>query len=548
MELGTPQRISTDVLVIGGGAAGLRAAIAARKHGLAVVLISEAPVGFRNNTAISKAAFAATGIWEEPGDSPEAHLGDTIAAGRFINDQQLVATMTKALKQQVYDLMEFGVSFRQRDGKLAVGKVPGHAYPRHVTAEAGKGINISRPMRQYAASLGIQFMEGILVTRLLQTGNTAVGVVGLDDKGQVFVIGAKSTIVATGGAGHIYLRTNNAIGLTGDGYALAYEAGAVLRDMEFVQFYPTAWGKQGSKMCMYEGFLPLGATIRNSLGEDILEKHGINNITSVTRDILTRIIMKEIVGGRGVEGNLVVDFTTVPEDRDQGRFRSLLMSKECKLGKLPVAPTVHFFMGGVRINESCETGISRLYAAGEVCGGVHGANRLGGNAISETLVFGTIAGNQAANSATKTELIPTPQGEVTAEVERLRKLASGAGRESLEELLQSLKQTMWDKAGVMRDGQRLEEGLKTILTLRAQLAAVSLTEYRQLPQAVKMANMLTVAEMVCRSALMRTESRGAHYRTDYSEEDDEQWLKIIETSCQNEEMVLRATPVTKEVN
>ena len=543
LELESIQRVNADVLVIGSGAAGLRAAIAARKHGLDVVLASESPAGFRNNTAISRAILTAAGIWEGAGDSPEVHLNDTIAAGRFVNDRRLVATMTSAIRQQVYDLMEFGVNFRRRDGELLVGPMPGHTYPRHVAAEANKGINITRPMRQYAASIGVQFAEGILVTKLLRAGEAVGGVLGVDGKGQVFVVNAKSTILATGGAGEIYLRTSNAIGLTGDGYALAYEAGAVLRDMEFVQFYPTAWGKQGRKMCMYEGLLPMGAIIRNSLGEDILKRHGMNNVASVTRDILTRTVMREIVDGRGVDGNVVFDLTTIPGERAQWLYRSGFTSSEDNPGKLPVAPTAHFLMGGIRINESSESGIDGLYAAGEVCGGMHGANRLGGNSISETLVFGAIAGNQAATAAAKMEQILPTQSEVTAEVERLKELASGSGRESLDELQQSLKQVMWDKVGVIRDRQNLEDAQKEIPALREQLNAVCLTDHRQLSQAIKLANMLTVSEMVCRAALMRTESRGAHYRTDYPGEDDEQWLKTIEISCRSGEMVLRAIPV-----
>ena len=214
------------------------------------------------------------------------------------------------------------------------------------------------------------------------------------------------------------------------------------------------------------------------------------------------------------------------------------MSKEGSLDRLLVAPSVHFLMGGIIINENAETGIRGLYGAGEVCGGTHGANRLGGNAISETLVFGTIAGNQAAAAAAKKEPISAPQSEVTAEVERLKGLASGTGRGSLDELRQSLKQTMWDKVGVIRDRRNLEDAQKELLALREQLAAVSLTDHRQLRQTIKLANMLTVSEMVCRSALMRTESRGAHYRIDYSEEDNEQWLKTIEISCLSGEMVL----------
>ncbi len=548
MELRTTREINTDVLVIGGGAAGLRAAIAARQCGLGVILTSESPAGFRNNTAISKAVLAAVGFRKESGDSPEAHLQDIITGGRLINDRRLAATLTPAVRQQIYDLMEFGVNFRQRDGELVVGRAPGHSYSRNVSVETNRGINITRPMRRYAADIGVQFVEGFLVTRLLPAGATVVGALGINDRGEVCVIGAKATVLATGGGGRIYQRTNNAVGSTGDGYALAYRAGAVLRDMEFVQFYPTAWGKQGGKMCMYEWLLPAGATIRNSLGEDILHRHGIGDVALITRDMLTRAVMQEIAAGRGVEGNVVFDFTTIPEERVQRLYRSGLMSPETNYGRLLVAPTVHFFMGGVVINENAETEIDGLYAAGEVCGGLHGANRLGGNALSETLVFGNIAGKRAAAAAVEKELIPVPQGEVAAEVDRLKKLASGSRQGSPGEIEQSLQQTMWDRVGVIRDKQNLEDAHKRILALREQLAEVSLADYRQLPRKVKLDNMLTVSEMVCRAALMRTESRGAHYRSDYPEEDNEHWLKTVQISRQNGKMVLNTVPVDVEIN
>lgn len=539
MELESPKEINTDVLVIGGGAAGLRAAIAARKYDLNVLLTSESPVGFRNNTAISRAVIAASGIAKEPGDSPEAHLKDTVASGRLINDRRLVRTLTSEVKQQIHDLTEFGVNLRLRDGVPSIGRAPGHSYSRNVAIEANKGIYITRPMRSYAANLGVQFMEGILVTKLLQVGGRVVGVVGIDNKGQIFVINANSTILATGGAGQIYLRTTNANGLTGDGYALAYDAGAVLRDMEFVQFYPTTRGKQSSKMCMYEWLLPMGAIIRNSLGEDILKRHGINDFTAVTRDTLTRVIMREIADGRGVEGCVVFDFTTVPEEGTERLYSSSLMRIERNTKILLVAPAVHHFMGGVSINEDAETGIGGLFAAGEVCGGVHGANRLGGNALGETLVFGNIAGNRAAITAARKEPITVHHSEVNAEVERLRELSTGSRQENLDEVEQLLKQTVWDKIGVIRDKHNLKDAQKEVLALKEQLIEVSLTDHRQLCHAIKLANMLTVSEMVCRAALMRTESRGSHHRSDYPEEDNEQWLKTIEISRPSSEIILK---------
>ncbi|MFC1977892.1 FAD-binding protein [Chloroflexota bacterium] len=546
VDLKNIQTINADVLVIGGGGAGLRAAIATRQRGVDVLLTSESPVGFKNNTAIAGGIIAASSIWKGAGDSPEAHLEDTLSGGRFINDRDLVSTMTRGTRQQVYDLTEFGVSFmRSEEGEMLASKRPGHSYPRHVSAS--KGHNITRPMRQYAASIGVQFLEGIMVTRLIQTEGTVVAALGIDNKGNMLVIRTKSTILTTGGAGQIYLRTSNAIGLTGDGYALAYEAGTTLRDMEFVQFLPTAGGERGNKQCFYEGLIKIGATIRNSLGEDIIKKYGIDSYFSLTRDIIPIIVMKEISEGRGIEGNVIFDFTTIPAEeirRPPGRG---LTSGKVDPVRMPVAPTAHHFMGGIKINEKCETGIKGLYAAGEVCGGVHGSNRLNGNALADTFVFGTIAGNQAASLATRTKKIMSGQSEIKTEVERLRDLASSGGSESLYQLQQTLKQTMWDKASVIRDRQNLEEALNEIEVIRERLALVSITNHQELRQSVKLANMLTVSEMVCRSALTRTESRGAHYRSDYPKE-DERWLKTIEFFNRNGIMMESVVPLSTEAS
>lgn len=543
MELKTPQTVNTDVLVIGGGAAGLKAAIEAKKHALDVVLLSESPVGFRNNTAISGGAFAASGIWKGAGDSPEVYLRDTIIAGCLINDRRLVEIMTHGATQQVYDLMQFGVNFEKQDGDLKIQHSPGHTYPRNVVGVKA-GISLTMPMREYAASIGVQFEEGVLVTKLLKVGDMVAGVLGIDHNGQVLVFKAKSTILATGGAGELYLRSDNALGTTGDGYALAYEIGASLRDMDFVQFYPTALGEYARKIYDYGLLVSQGAIIRNSLGEDILEKYGIKELKLMTRDMLSRAMMIEIAENRGIRDNLALDFTGIPEEE----FKIVHQFTHSRYypEKVLVAPTAHFFMGGVEINENCETEFDGLYAAGEVCGGTHGANRLEGNALTETLVFGTIAGDRAATRASKMKQIPAPDSQVAAEVERLRDLVSHQGRENLNELPQSLKRTMWHKVGVIRNEKSLADAQREILALREQLQAVSPTDYRQLSQAIKLGNMLTVSEMVCKVALARTESRGAHYRTDYPEQNDAQWLKMIEVRCHNGEMTLRAVPVNSD--
>jgi len=369
LEPDSSQRLSTDVLVIGSGIAGLRAAIAARQCKAEVVLLSESPAGFRSNSAISRAVFATAGFRPDTGDSPEAHLEDIISGGRLLSDRRLVAVMTQAVSRQVDDLQEYGVNFVRVESKLHVGRAPGHSLPRHLSVIKNQGINITRPMRHYAAGTGIRFIEGVQVTRLLRDGNQIVGALGLDINGRIYIIAAGATVLATGGAGRIYRRTNNAVGSTGDGYALAYDAGAVLRDMEFVQFYPTGWGEDGNKMCFYEGLLPIGATIRNSPGEDVMVKHDLGDYTMVTRDKLARTIMKEIAEGRGIDGNLVFDFSTVPGDKTQLLQAVKRMSHITGQDSVPVSPTVHFLMGGIKIDESTGVGVRGLYAAGEVCGG-----------------------------------------------------------------------------------------------------------------------------------------------------------------------------------
>jgi len=437
--------------------------------------------------------------------------------------------MTRRATQQVYDLMQFGVDFEKEDGDLKVQHSPGHTYPRHV-AGMEAGISLTRSMRQYAASIGVRFEEGILVTKLLKVGDVVTGALGIDNKGQVLVLKAKSTILATGGAGELYLRSDNTLESTGDGYALAYEIGVSLRDMEFVQFYPAALGENAKNTCDYPILVNHGAVIRNSLGEDILDKYGIKALQLMTRDMLSRAMMIEITENRGIGDSVIIDFTNISREEFQ-KIRHFTGVRQYT-DKILVAPTAHFFMGGVKINENCETEFDGLSAAGEVCGGIHGANRIEGNAITETLVFGTIAGGRAATRASKMKQVPAPDRQIATEMGRLRDLALHQGSENLDEVQQSLKRTMWHKVGVIRSGKNLEDAQIEIIALRDQLKAVSPADYRQLFQAIKLGNMLTVSE-----------SRGAHYRTDYPEQNDAQWLNTIEIHCHSGEMKLRTIPV-----
>ena len=542
MELQPVSSVTTDVLVIGSGGAGLRASIAAAEQGAAVLLVSQSRVGYGNNTVMAGGIMCAV---VKPEDSPETYLRDTVLGGRFINDQGLVETMAGDSLRQVHELSSLGVTFSRHDGELVVSALPGHTYPRGVGA-VQKGPGLTLPLRDRAQACGVAFAEGVLVTRLIVEGNRLQGAVGIDSQGRVMVINAKTAVLASGGLGQLYLRTSTAAGTTGDGYALAYEAGVPLQDMEMVQFYPTSTATGAENwIVIYEFALGrAGGTIRNSWGEDILEKHGLRDTALLTRDRLSQVMMTELIEGRGIQGALTLDLTALSEDALE-KVRGLLpvsVAAEDKRTFL-VTPAAHFQMGGVRIDKDGRTGLNGLFAAGEVCGGVHGANRLGGNALTEIFVFGEKAGRLAAKTAQEAGKVALSQVQVDAELQRLRSMVSRKGSAKLDKLRRRLRNLMWLKVGIIRSQQSLQEVLADSEDIRHRLEGAAVTELKQLMTAIKLDNMLTVAEMISRSALLRTESRGAHYRTDYTEENGAEWLKNVVISKNGSTMALTTVPV-----
>ena len=536
----------TDVLIIGGGGGGLRAAISARQNGAEVLLVSKSRAGFGNNTAIARGGFAAAGGWRETRDNATVHADDTLRSGRFINNPRLVQVLAEGSVQQVYDLESFGVNLSRMEGTYRLGHVPGHTYPRNVSCVEHIGTGISVPMRRHAMSLGVKLLEGIAITRLLKKGGVVIGVVGIDGDGRVHSLQAKSTILATGGLGQIYQRTNNAAEATGDGYALAYEVGLPLQDMEFVQFYPTCLRRPGvMSLAAYEIMVVLaGTTIRNSLGQNILELHGLTNPLAITRDKLAQAIMQEVKAGRSYDGYVNFDLTTVPESK-RDRYRdSLPKGSTYEQADLKVSPAVHYCMGGIRINERAETSLDGLYAAGEVCGGIQGANRLAGNALTDIFVFGAIAGKEAAERASKTMVPDANKQLVKEEVDRLESWLNKTGKEKVSDLIASLKKTMWDNVGAIRDEVGLKQAIAEIGELRLALDLVGVSSPKEWLQALRLDKMLTVSEMVAKSALMRKESRGAHYRSDYPEEKDPEWRCNVVVQREGKKMAISRNPVS----
>ena len=538
--------VPCDVLVIGGGGSGLRAAIAAKQRGVDVVVVSKSRVGYGNNTFISKGTFAAATGWRDSRDNPDVHLKDSIIGGRFINDRKILKLVTQEAVSQIEFLQRCGVRFYERGGGLGVVHTPGHSYPRHVRGRNRSGRDFIIPLRAYAERIGVRFMDRAFITRLIISRGRIAGATGIARDGVFSAFSASCIVLATGGFARTYLHNNNAAGITGDGHTLAFELGVPLRDMEFIQFYPTALGALGSRLFLYEAFVfQAGAVLRNAFGDDIIAKYGLNDPMAMTRDRLTRAIMQEILEGRGVTGGLIVDLSTVPEE-ELTALRQLLPSTGTQgENELIVSPTAHFCMGGISIDENAETIVPGLFAAGEVCAGVHGANRLGGNALSEVFSMGGVAGERAAQKALESDQPDLPEKEVLAEKERLESFIS-AGGEDLQELRRDLKDVMWRKAGIIRDEEGLKAALERTRVIAACLRKVHVKDYRELRRYLEFENMVLLSEMVCRAALLRTESRGAHYRTDYPEEDNGNWLKNILIRKQGKKIRLTAVPVPTE--
>ena len=538
--------IPCDVLVIGGGGSGLRAAIAARERGVDVVLVSKSRVGYGNNTYISKGTFAAAAGWGNSRDNPDVHLRDSVIGGRLINDQKLLKLVTQGVVSQIEFLQRCGVKFYERAGRIGVVHTPGHSYPRHVHGRERSGRDFIIPLRAYAERIGVRLMDRAFITRLIRSGGRIAGATGITRDGTFLGFSASSIVLATGGFAGTYLHNNNAAGITGDGCALAFELGVPVKDMEFIQFYPTALGALGSRLFLYEAFIfEAGAVLRNALGDDIIAKYALNDPMAMTRDRLTRAIMQEILEGRGITGGVTVDVSTVPEEELTALRHLLPAARTPGEVELIVSPTAHFCMGGISTDENAETIVSGLFAAGEVCAGVHGANRLGGNALSEVFAMGGVAGQRAAQKALESDKPDLQEKEVLAEKERLESLLSAEGVD-LREIRRDLKDVMWRRAGIIREKDGLEGALGTNKLIAGCLNEVRAREYGEVIRYLELKNMVLISEMVCRTALLRTESRGAHYRSDYPEEDNDNWLKNILIRKKDSEMRLTAVPVPSE--
>lgn len=542
MGLVNYKRFSCDVLIIGGGGAGLRSAIEARENGASVIVVSKAKVGYGNNTIMSKAILASPG-WGDSADNTDVYLRDTVIGGRFINDQKLVHALAAEAGQQPSVLEKYGASFSKTDDRFDLLAIPGHTYARDLQGKTNKGKDYMMPLITYAQNAGVEFIDKVFITRLIAT-DRIVAVTGITEGGDFVIFSVKCVVLATGGYSQIYYNSSNTPGINGDGLALAYELGVPLKDMEFVQYYPTASGKRGNNLLLYEGFLFKGAVLKNSDNENILDKHGLNDPKTITRDLLAQTIFKEIMEGFAREHGLLMDLSGV-SDELLAKLKPMLPKGASERRECIVSPTTHHTMGGIMIDPSTKTTFPGLFAVGEVCGGMHGANRLAGNALAEIFSMGGIAGRNAAIYARESEMGSTPEVKIEDERSRLESLFSKEGDDSLS-LIKSLKMMMWQKAGIVRSPEDLEKALAQIEDFKSGSRNCRIKTPKDLMHNLGLQNMLLLSELVCRSALLRTESRGSHWRPDYPQEDNANWLKNIIIRKGKDEMEIDLSPLQFE--
>ncbi len=531
--------LECDVLVIGSGGAGCRAAIEARKLNLDVTIVSKG-LSFKSGcTTLAEGGYNAAFGYVDADDSVEAHFEDTMKGGAYLNDRNLVRILVDEAQDRLIELESYGAIFdRQKSGKLNQRPFGGQSFRRTCFQGDRTGHEMMMALKEEVIRQKITTYDEIMITSLLMDKNNkrVIGACGVLLKtSKMIIFKAKSTIIASGGAGWLYPVTSNAIQKTGDGYGLAYDAGADLLDMEQIQFHPTGmlYPESRKGVLVTEAVRGEGGKLFNVDMERFMKNYDERGELA-TRDVVARAIYNEIREGRGTDnGGVYLDVTHLPNDLIEEKLETMLLQfmdvgVDIREEAMEVAPTAHHFMGGIKIKPDGETTVENLFAAGEASGGIHGANRLGGNALADTQVFGKRAGDAAAKNALSSEF-EYNEDQVNSEDQRIQNIFK-EGNIFPHQIKKELMETMWANVAIIRNEDNLKFALNKIDELKIKSKDMKVPKgsgyNKNLLDALEIENMLTVASLVTQSALIRRESRGSHYREDYPKKDS-RWDRSI---------------------
>ena len=542
--------LNTDVLIIGSGGAGLFAALRASSHPAApeVKVMVKGSFGKSGCTRMVQGGFNAA---LQPDDSPVVHLRDTIVGGAFLNNQELARVLTEDARERVLELSnELGVRFdRDAQGDSFDFKpFGGMSIDRTVHRGDLTGIEIVSRLADHVMSRpNVSILEEHRALEVLHTpsGDRAAGILALDMRsGDFTVVKARTVLIATGGGARMYRYSSPSTEKSGDGIAMAFRAGVELMDMEMLQFHPTGLLAGDSILTgsvVEEGLRGAGGHLRNAVGERFMSRYDPERMERSTRDQVSRAIYREVDEGRGTpQGGVYLDVSHLGADRIASEFpgmtqRASLAGRDLTTEPIEVVPTGHFHMGGARIDLDGNTAIEGLWIAGEDAGGVHGANRLGGNGVAESTVFGARAGSSMAEAVTHNGMPEVDEGQVDAFIAVAERRLGEPGKSANPyHLRKRVEDAMWAGAGVIRDAAGLGRVLEILESIESDLGGIQSTGSRAYNlmwnEALNLANIVVVARLLCISALARTESRGAHFRSDYPEQNNEDWLRNVVVS------------------